>query len=119
MEQRQKGVYALSTRKIWELIAQAGLVDTKYTYQIVSLSQLTPPIQKNRCKTPVSSLSSRITEDVRTKGNKSVFVRVGEGLYTLRKGMKKSELEKFLTNKYPHMNHNLDGELKLSDEIEE
>lgn len=29
MEQRQKGVYALSTRKIWELIAQAGLVDTK------------------------------------------------------------------------------------------
>lgn len=73
----------------------------------------------DRCKTPVSSLSSRITEDVRTKANKSVFVRVGEGLYTLRKGMKKSELEKFLSNKYPHMNHNLDGELKLSDDPEE
>ena len=54
-----------------------------------------------RCKTPVSSLSSRITEDVRTKGNKSVFVRVGEGLYTLRKGLKKQELEKYLTTKYP------------------
>ena len=33
--------------------------------------------------------------------------------------MKKSELEKFLSNKYPHMNHNLDGELKLSDDPEE
>jgi hypothetical protein len=54
-----------------------------------------------RCKTPVSSLSSRITEDVRTKGNKSVFIRVGEGLYTLRKGLKKQELEKFLSTKYP------------------
>lgn len=49
-----------------------------------------------RCKTPISSLSSRITEDVRTKGSKSVFVRVGEGLYALRKGLHKSELEKFL-----------------------
>jgi hypothetical protein len=29
-EQRQRGVYALSTRKIWELIQQSGLVDTKY-----------------------------------------------------------------------------------------
>lgn len=59
----------------------------------------------------MSSLSSRITEDVRTKGNKSVFVRVGEGLYTLRKGLKKSELEKFLNTKYPHMTHNLDADL--------
>jgi hypothetical protein len=67
----------------------------------------------------VSSLSSRITEDVRTKGNKSVFVRVGEGLYTLRKGMKKSDLEKFLNAKYPHMNHTLDGDIKLSDYPEE
>eukprot|EP01119_Soliformovum_irregulare_P023040 TRINITY_DN7984_c1_g4_i1.p1 TRINITY_DN7984_c1_g4~~TRINITY_DN7984_c1_g4_i1.p1 ORF type:complete len:680 (+),score=219.80 TRINITY_DN7984_c1_g4_i1:161-2200(+) len=89
-DQRNKNVWALSTRKIWDLIAQSGLVDTK-------------------CKTPVSSLSSRITEDVRTKGNKSVFLRVGEGLYTLRKGLKKQELEKFLTTKYPHMPHNLEG----------
>jgi len=85
-EQREKGIQALSTRRIWELISQSGLVDTK-------------------CKTPVSSLSSRITEDVRTKGNKSVFVRVGEGLYTLRKGLKKADLEKFLSTKYPNLAH--------------
>lgn len=31
-EQREKGVYALSTRKIWELISQSGLVDTKWFF---------------------------------------------------------------------------------------
>jgi len=100
IEQRTRGVYALSTRKIWELIMQSGLVDTK-------------------CKTPVSSLSSRITEDVRTKGNKSVFVRVGEGLYTLRKGMKKQDLEKFLTTKYPHLTREIPEDAVDDDEDDE
>lgn len=96
-DQREKGVQALSTRRIWELISQSGLVDTK-------------------CKTPVSSLSSRITEDVRTKGNKSVFVRVGEGLYTLRKGLKKQDLEKFLSTKYPNLAHAKIDYEKFSDD---
>jgi len=100
IEQRTKGVYALSTRKIWELIMQSGLVDTK-------------------CKTPVSSLSSRITEDVRTKGNKSVFVRVGEGLYTLRKGLKKQDLEKYLQTKYPHLTREIPEDAVDDDEEDE
>eukprot|EP01117_Protostelium_nocturnum_P018928 TRINITY_DN802_c0_g1_i5.p1 TRINITY_DN802_c0_g1~~TRINITY_DN802_c0_g1_i5.p1 ORF type:complete len:747 (-),score=289.50 TRINITY_DN802_c0_g1_i5:884-3124(-) len=99
-EQREKGVYALSTRRIWELISLSGLVDTK-------------------CKTPVSSLSSRITEDVRTKGNKSVFVRVGEGLYTLRKGLKKQDIERYLNAKYPNMPHGSDLEHQFSEDEHE
>jgi len=85
-----------------------------------------------RCKTPVSSLSSRITEDVRTKGNKSVFVRVGEGLYTLRKGLKvhsftgsssegvqKVDLERYLNAKYPNMAHGAELDQQVFDEEEE
>ncbi len=76
-------------------------------------------IYQHRCKTPVSSLSSRITEDVRSKGNRSVFVRVGEGLYTLRKGMRKADLEKYMnhTSMLPSVDIDLE-EVEQCDEEE-
>jgi hypothetical protein len=73
----------------------------------------------DRCKTPVSSLSSRITEDVRSKGNKSVFIRVGEGLYTLRKGMKKSDLEKFMSTQMPSISSKTSWEEEIEEEEQE
>jgi hypothetical protein len=81
-EQREKGRHALHIKEMLELIQEEGL-------------------WFGGGKTPISSLSSRLTEEVR-KGPQSVVIRLGEGHFALRKGMdveKLKELQNTLFNK--------------------
>eukprot|EP01114_Cavostelium_apophysatum_P010441 TRINITY_DN2415_c0_g1_i1.p1 TRINITY_DN2415_c0_g1~~TRINITY_DN2415_c0_g1_i1.p1 ORF type:complete len:623 (-),score=160.02 TRINITY_DN2415_c0_g1_i1:358-2226(-) len=64
LEQRKKGVKCLSPKEIWTYIQQEELLDTKG-------------------KTPQSSLCAALSLDVK-KGDASVFVKVGTGMYALR-----------------------------------
>ncbi|MGE4443892.1 MAG: HTH domain-containing protein [Candidatus Altimarinota bacterium] len=47
-------------------------------------------------KTPILTMSSRLGSDIRMKGNKSTFIRIGDGVFALRKPLKEDNLLVYL-----------------------
>ncbi|MDD3794144.1 MAG: HTH domain-containing protein [Candidatus Gracilibacteria bacterium] len=47
-------------------------------------------------KTPILTMSSRLGSDIRMKGNKSTFIRIGDGIFALRNPLKEDNLLVYL-----------------------
>ncbi|NVP17124.1 hypothetical protein HUU51_00180 [Candidatus Gracilibacteria bacterium] len=47
-------------------------------------------------KTPILTMSSRLGSDIRMKGNKSTFIRIGDGVFALRRPLKEDNLLVYL-----------------------